>query len=158
MKTAPSTIDNHTVSTLDISRFMGTWYEIARYDHFFERDMTHVTATYSLKLNGKIKVVNTGYKKGKQKQITGKAYQPTPNDPGKLKVSFFLWFYSDYYIMELDPDYQYVVIGSSSAKYLWIMSREKTLPDLTLSRLLQDLKNRGYDTARLIFVDQKPPR
>lgn len=155
MKTRLEKPNNHTVSSLDISRFMGTWYEIARYDQFFEKGMTRVTATYSLKLNGKIKVVNAGYKNGKPKQITGKAYQPDPSDPGKLKVSFFLWFYSDYYILELDPDYQYVVIGSSSEKYLWIMSRTSTIPDAVCSRLLQKLKDRGYDTDKLVFVSQK---
>lgn len=154
MKTKNEEIDNHTVSQLDVSRFMGKWYEIARYDQYFERGMTQVTATYTLQLNGKIKVINAGYKNGKFKQITGKAYQPDPSDPGKLKVSFFLWFYSDYYIMELDPDYQYVVIGSSSRKYLWIMSRQKTLPDGIRNKLLLNLKERGYDTEKLVAVTQ----
>lgn len=154
MKTKSEKTDNHTVSKLDVSRFMGKWYEIARYDQYFEKGMTHVTATYTLKLNGKIKVVNAGYKNGKPKQITGKAYQPDPTDPGKLKVSFFLWFYSDYYIMELDPDYQYVVIGSSSNKYLWIMSRERTMPKDICTRLIQNIKERGYDIEKLVFVPQ----
>lgn len=155
MKTKNEGIDNHTVSQLDVSRFMGKWYEIARYDQYFERGMTQVTATYTLQLNGKIKVINAGYKNGKFKQITGKAYQPDPSDPGKLKVSFFLWFYSDYYIMELDPDYQYVVIGSSSKKYLWIMSRQKTLSDGIRDKLLQNLKERGYDIEKLVTVTQE---
>lgn len=154
MKTESKKPDNTTVTQLDISRFMGKWYEIARYDHFFERGMTQVTATYSLKPNGKIRVLNTGTKKGKIKQITGKAYQPDATDPGKLKVSFFLWFYSDYYILELDPDYQYVIIGSSSDRYLWILSRKSTLPNSLYSLLLQKLKERGYSTENLIFVSQ----
>lgn len=97
---------------------------------------------------------NEGEKDGKHKQVTGRAKQPNPQDPGKLKVSFFLWFYSDYYILDLAPDYSYVLVSSSSDKYLWIMSRTPTLPQATLNRLLQQLQKRGYDTSRLIFVKQ----
>ena len=105
--------------------------------------------------DGKIEVLNEGWKDGELKQIKGKAKQPDPNDPGKLKVSFFLWFYADYYVLEIDPDYQYVLIGSSSDKYLWIMSRDKTIPDTLRDELLQKLQARGYDTNRLVFVDQQ---
>lgn len=155
MKTNNQNIDNHTVTQVDLARYMGTWYEIARYDHYFEREMTLVTATYAFKPNGKIMVLNEGYKNGKHKQVIGKAYLPQANDPGKLKVSFFLWFYSDYYILELDPDYRYAVIGSSSEKYLWILSRTKTLPDSLNAEILQRLEKRGYDTGKLIFVKQE---
>lgn len=154
MKTRTKVIDNHTVSSLDISRYMGTWYEIARYEHHFEKGMTHVTATYAIKPNGKIMVLNEGFKKGKHKQVIGKAYQPQTTEPGKLKVSFFLWFYSDYYIMELDDDYQYAVIGSSSEKYLWILSRTKVLPAPLYAELLQRIQKRGYNTDKLIIVPQ----
>lgn len=154
MKTRTKEIDNHTVSSLDISRYMGTWYEIARYEHHFEKGMTHVTATYAIKPNGKIMVLNEGFKKGKHKQVIGKAYQPQTTEPGKLKVSFFLWFYSDYYIMELDDDYQYAVIGSSSEKYLWILSRTKVLPAPLYAELLQRIQKRGYNTDKLIIVPQ----
>lgn len=148
-------IDNSTVQTLDVARFMGKWYEIARYDHRFEKDMTNVSATYTLLDNGKIEVLNAGYKKGEYKEIKGKAKQPDPNDPGKLKVSFFLWFYSDYYILDIDKDYSYVIIGSSTDKYLWIMSRTETLPDDILQGLLEKLKDRGYDLDRLVFSYSK---
>lgn len=148
------TIDNSTVSVFDVRRFMGKWYEIARYDHRFEKGMTHVTATYSLQENGSIKVKNEGYKNGKHKEVEGRAKQPNPADPGKLKVSFFLWFYSDYYVLDIDPDYRYVLIGSSSDKYLWIMSRDKTLSKEKQAELLDKLRVRGYDTEKLLFVDQ----
>lgn len=154
MKTRTKEIDNHTVSSLDISRYMGIWYEIARYEHHFEKGMTHVTATYAIKPNGKIMVLNEGFKKGKHKQVIGKAYQPQTTEPGKLKVSFFLWFYSDYYIMELDDDYQYAAIGSSSEKYLWILSRTKALPAPLYAELLQRIQKRGYNTDKLIIVPQ----
>ncbi len=148
------TPDNSTTPTLDIQRFMGRWYEIARYEHRFEKGMTHVSATYTLSGNGKIEVLNEGLKEGKHKQIKGRAKQPNPQDPGKLKVSFFLWFYSDYYVLYIDPEYRYLLVGSSSDKYLWIMSREKSLAKETLDQLLDKLRVRGYDTDKLLFVAQ----
>lgn len=148
-------LDTSTVKQLDVSRFMGKWYEIARYDHRFERGMTHVTAEYTLLSDGKIRVVNRGMKNGKWKKITGKARQPDPMKyPGRLEVSFFLWFYSDYYIFELGPDYQYVVVGSSSDKYLWILCRKPQLSQTVLEDILAGLKQRGYDTSRLTYVAQ----
>ena len=144
-------IDNRTVQTFDVARFMGKWYEIARYDHRFEDGMTRVSATYTLLDDGRIEVLNSGYKDGKYKEIKGKAKQPNPADPGKLKVSFFLWFYSDYYVLILDPEYRYVVIGSSSDKYLWIMSRQPDLAEDVIRELLDHLRERGYDTAKLVY-------
>ena len=144
-------IDNRTVQTFDVARFMGKWYEIARYDHRFEEGMTRVSATYTLLDDGRIEVLNSGYKNGKYKEIKGKAKQPNPADPGKLKVSFFLWFYSDYYVLILDPNYRYVVIGSSSDKYLWIMSRNPDLAEDVIRDLLDQLRERGYDTAKLVY-------
>ena len=148
-------INNSTVKQLDISQFMGKWYEIARYNHFFEKGMTHVTADYSLMENGKIRVVNKGIKNGEVKEITGKAKQLNPQKfPGRLKVSFFLWFYSDYYILEIDKDYQYTLVGSSSDDYLWILSRTPKLSKDILDKCLENLKKRGYDLTKLIFVEQ----
>ena len=147
-------IDNSTVSALDLSRFMGKWYEIARYEHRFEKGMTHVSATYTMNENGKIRVRNEGLKDGKHKEVNGRTKQPNPKDPGKLKVAFFLWFYADYYVLDIDPDYRYVLVGSSSDKYLWIMSRTPTLPQATLNQLVEQLRQRGYDTSRLVFVQQ----
>ena len=148
------TPDNSTTPTLDIQRFMGRWYEIARFEHRFEKGITHVSATYTLSGNGKIEVLNEGLKEGKHKQIKGRAKQPNPQDPGKLKVSFFLWFYSDYYVLYIDPEYRYLLVGSSSDKYLWIMSREKSLAKETLDQLIDKLRVRGYDTDKLLFVAQ----
>lgn len=151
----PVGINTSTVKKLDIPRFMGKWYEIARYEHSFEKGMTHVTAEYSLKPDGKIQVINKGIKNGKAKEIVGKAKQPDPVEyPGRLKVSFFLWFYADYYILELDENYQCAIIGSSSDKYLWILSRTPELPKAQLDKLLANIKQRGYDLSRLIFVEQ----
>ena len=148
-------IDTSTVRQLDVARFMGRWYEIARYEHRFERGMTHVTAEYTLLPDGKIRVVNRGLKDGKPKEITGKARRPDPQEyPGRLEVSFFLWFYSDYYVLEVGSDYQYAVIGSSSDKYLWILSRKPDMPQWQLEQILSSLRKRGYDLSRLVYVEQ----
>ena len=117
--------------------------------------MTHVMTEYSLEENGKIRVVNQGIKNGKPKYIVGKGKQPDPKEyPGRLKVSFFLWFYADYYILELDKDYQYALIGSSSDNYLWILSRTPEMTKAQLDGLLQNIAQRGYDLSKLIFVEQ----
>ena len=145
-------VDTSTVTTLDVSRFMGQWYEIARYDHRFERGMTRVMAEYTLLSDGDIRVQNSGWKDGKFKQITGKARLPDPiRYPGRLEVSFFLWFYSDYYVLEVAPDYRYAVVGSSSDKYLWILCRTPQMPKHTLEHILSNLRTRGYDLSRLVY-------
>jgi apolipoprotein D and lipocalin family protein len=157
-KEKPENMDLSTVKELDLERYMGTWYEIARFDHSFERDLVGVTAYYELRPDGKITVINAGYKnsfEGKYKTAKGKAKQPNPNEPGKLKVAFFLFFYADYFILELDKDYQWVLIGSSSEKYLWILSRTPQPERETLDEILEKARERGYDTDKLIWVEQK---
>lgn len=150
------TMNTTTVSNLDVNRFMGSWYEIARYEHSFEKGMTHVKANYSLLPDGTIRVLNSGMKNGKKKEIEGKARKKKgSNSNSKLEVSFFLWFYSDYFVFELDDNYQYAVIGSSSDKYLWILSRTPQLPQSIINDLLIKIKKRGYDTSKLYFVPQK---
>ncbi|MEE1190375.1 MAG: lipocalin family protein [Bacteroidales bacterium] len=150
------TMNTTTVSNLDVNRFIGSWYEIARYEHSFEKGMTHVKANYSLLPDGTIRVLNSGMKNGKKKEIEGKARKKKDsNSNSKLEVSFFLWFYSDYFVFELDDNYQYAVIGSSSDKYLWILSRTPQLPQSTINDLLIKIKKRGYDTSKLYFVPQK---
>lgn len=151
---AVRTVDNSTVKQVDVTRYMGQWYEIARYEHSFEKGMTHVKANYRLLSNGNIEVVNSGIKDGKFKVKKGKARQVSIKDPGKLEVSFFLWFYSDYYIMELDKNYNYAVVGSSSDKYLWILSRTPQIEDSLKQSLLTKISERGYDTISLYFVPQ----
>lgn len=158
--TQKSMIDKTVVEQLDIQRYLGTWYEIARYDHRFERGLIGVTADYSTRDDGNIKVVNSGYEnsfEGKFSQAIGKAKIPKPEKaPAKLKVSFFLFFYGDYFVMELDKDYQWAVIGSSSDEYLWILSRNPQMKNEVYTDLLNRLKKRGYDVSSLIKVEQKP--
>jgi len=158
-KTQKTMIDNTVVKELDIQKYLGKWYEIARFDHSFERGLVGVTAEYSMRDDGKIKVVNSGYKNsldGKFSQAVGKAKIPDPiNEPAKLKVSFFLFFYGDYYVMELDKEYQWVLIGSNSDAYLWILSRKPQIEKELYNELLDKLQIRGYDISKLIKVEQK---
>jgi lipocalin len=158
-KTTKNLVDTSTVNELNLDRYLGTWYEIARFDHSFERGLVGVTATYSYRDDGKIKVVNAGYKNsldGACKESVGKAKQPKPQKaPGQLKVSFFWFFYADYFILELDEEYQWALIGSSSDKYLWILSRTPQLEQQTLDHILKKAMERGYDAENLIWVEQK---
>ena len=146
-------VDNTPVAGLDLNRYLGDWYEIARYDHSFERGLEFCKANYALREDGKISVTNTGMKDGKQKTSNGKA--KTTDTPALLRVSFFGPFYSDYRVMLLDNDYQWALIGSGSAKYLWILSRTPELPGATLDTILAEAQRRGYDTSKLIWVKQK---
>lgn len=148
-----TTVDNSTVKSLDLNRFMGRWYEIARFDHKFERDMEQVTTMYSIGKNGNVKVVNQGLKGTKWKTSEGKGKLTTT--PGLLRVSFWGPFYSDYRVMMLAPDYTYALIGGESDKYLWILSRSPQLKDNTLNLILNEATSRGYDTTKLIWVKQR---
>lgn len=147
--------DNSPVNSLDLSRYLGTWYEIARFDHSFERGMDNVTAEYLLREDGKIDVINSGWRDGKYKVAEGKARQPDPlSDPAHLEVSFFLFFYSDYNVLMIDEDYQVALVGSKSPKYLWILSRTPSVSTKVLDSVVKEAKRRGYDTSGLIWVDQ----
>ena len=147
-----SEIDNSTVKAVDLNRYLGSWYEIAKFDHSFERGLDYAMANYTLRNDGKIDVLNTGIKDGRAKDAKGIA--KTTNIPGLLKVSFFGPFYSDYRIMMLDADYQYVLVGGSNDKYLWILSRTPQLDDATKTLILAEANRRGYDTSKLIWVKQ----
>ena len=147
--------DNSTVDTFDLSRYLGEWYEIARYNHSFERGMDNTMAEYILQDDGKVFVLNTGWKNGKFEVAEGKAkYKDPEGNPGALKVSFFLFFYSEYNVMMVDENYQISLVGSKAEKYLWILSRTPVPdPDL-LEMILAEAEARGYDTSKLIWVDQ----
>jgi lipocalin len=141
------------VKAVDLNRYLGSWYEIAKYDHVFERGLDYAMANYTLREDGKIDVLNTGIKDGRAKDAKGIA--KTTNIPGLLKVSFFGPFYSDYRIMMLDTNYQYVLVGGSNDKYLWILSRTPQLDEATKALILAEADKRGYDTSKLIWVKQQ---
>ena len=145
-------VDNTLVSTLDLDRYLGSWYEIARFDHSFERGVEEAKAVYTLNGDGTIKVVNSGIKAGKPKTAVGKGKRT--DQPGLLRVSFFGPFYADYRVMMIDEDYSYALVGSGGAGYLWILSRTKNLPAGIKSAILSEATRRGYDTSKLIWVKQ----
>ena len=145
-----------TVKRIDLKKYLGTWYEIARYEHSFEKDCKNVTATYSLKENNEIKVINkcTNSINNKTKEAIGSAYS-TDETNTKLKVSFFWPFYGDYWILDIDNDYTYALIGEPSRKYFWILSREKQLSSNLKKEILNKLPNYGYETKSLIWTIQE---
>lgn len=151
-------VNNSTVDKLELDRFLGKWYEIARYPHSFEKNLVGVTATYSMRNDGKINVLNEGYKytlDGEHSSATGKAKIKDPSNPAHLRVSFFWIFYSDYLVMELDEqNYQWAIIGSSSPNYLWILSRTPKMDENVLNDLKSRIEKRGYDLGKLILVEQ----
>lgn len=141
-------INKKTVTEFDLNRYLGKWYEIARFPHSFEKDLVGVTATYNL--------LDNGYKKsfkGELNKAIGKA--KTTEQPGKLKVSFFLFFYSAYNILELDSDYQWSLVGSTSSDYLWILSRSPHMDNDLYNSIILKAKARGYKTSKLVLVPQK---
>ena len=146
------TVDNSVVTDFDLSRFLGSWYEIARFDHRFERGMEHTKANYVLRDDGKVVVLNTGIKNGEHKEAKGVA--KLTDTPALLRVSFWRPFYSDYRIMLLDNNYQYALIGSGSDDYLWILSRTPHISDKTKKEILDEAQKRGYNTSKLIWVKQ----
>ena len=151
LASAQKPVDNSTIKSLDLNRYLGTWYEIARFDHRFERGMEQTQATYTLQKDGTIKVLNAGMKNGKPKQSEGLA--KLTDTPALLRVSFFGPFYSDYRVMLLDKDYQYALVGGGSDNYLWILSRTSLLSDDVKKTILNEAKRRGYDINKLIWVN-----
>jgi apolipoprotein D and lipocalin family protein len=144
------------INDFQLDRYLGTWHEIARLDHSFERGLSNVTATYSLKDGGGVLVHNRGYKDSKERweDARGSAKFAETENIGRLKVTFFWPFYGGYNIMSLDPDYQVALIAGDSHKYLWILAREPVLPDSTLQPLLELARQQGFDTQKLIWIDQ----
>lgn len=147
-----SHLNTTPVSEFNLTRYLGTWYELARFNHPFERDMSACTANYTLNGDGTIKVINSGLKGGKTKVSEGKA--KTTGTVGLLRVSFFGPFYSDYRVLMVSEDYTYALVGSSSDKYLWILSRTPELPEADKQLLMQQAVQRGYNISKLIWVDQ----
>ena len=143
------------VQSLDLNRYTGTWYEIARYPNRFEKACVRdVTAEYSVRADGKIDVVNRCRKaNGQQKVAKGTAVRAQKNGPAsKLKVSFFWPFYGDYWV--LDPDYKWALIGSPKRDYLWILSRSSQIDQGTYGRIVEKARSLGFDPARLIRTPQ----
>lgn len=148
------------VDNFDLGRYLGTWYEIARLDHRFERGLTQVSANYSLRPDGGVKVLNRGYnpQTGVWKEATGRAYLLGEPRKASLKVSFFWPFYAGYHVIDLDRDnYAYALVCGPDRDYLWILARSRTLDAAVTRQLVAKAKALGFDTEGLIFVDQQEP-
>lgn len=154
----PAMAQRPYIQNLDLNRYLGTWYEIARFPHSFEEGLVGVTATYSMLPDGKIRVENAGYKDtfdGMRDVATGKAKVAGRPTDGHLKVSFFLFFYADYFIMDLDPDYRWALIGSKSDNYLWILSRSPEMEENVYEKILEKARSMGYDLTKLYRVPHR---
>ncbi|WP_312462972.1 lipocalin family protein [Comamonas sp.] len=144
------------VTNFDASKYMGTWYELARIDHRFEKGLTQVTATYSLNADGSVTVLNRGYDPVKQqwREAQGKARFLRQADEAALKVSFFGPFYGGYNVVSLDDQYQTALVIGSSVDYVWILSRSKTIAEAQRQALLEKAQSLGVDLAQVIRVEQ----
>ena len=146
------------INGFDLSRYLGKWHEIARLDHSFERGLIEVSAEYSLREDGGVKVINSGWDVDSQQRdvAEGKAYFVEANDIGRLKVSFFGPFYGAYNIIALDKaNYSYVMIASNTRDYLWILSRTANMDVQVLNQLVEQAKALGFPTQDLIYLQAK---
>jgi apolipoprotein D and lipocalin family protein len=153
---APSRAGDHekleTVDSVDLERYLGRWYEIASYPAWFQRNCTAVTADYSLRKDGLIEVINSCRKEsvdGKLKQAKGRAKIVDPTTNAKLKVSFFGPFWGPYWIIDLDPEYQWAVVGVPSRKYLWILCRTPQMDQAVYREIVARLPSKGFQPSRL---------
>jgi len=148
------------VDNFRLERYLGTWYEIARLDHSFERGLTRVTAEYSLLDDGGVRVLNRGYsaRENSWKQAEGKAYFVKGPGLGYLKVSFFGPFYGSYIIFELDHEnYRHALVCGPDKSYLWFLARSPVMEKNLIESLMEKAAAAGFDTGRLIFVDHESP-
>jgi len=145
------------VQNFELERYLGKWYEIARLDHSFERGLEKVSATYSLRDDGGVRVENRGFseKKNTWKEAEGKAYFVRDSDEGYLKVSFFGPFYGSYVVFELDHEnYQYALVSGPNHDYLWFLSRTPTVSPALMDEFVANAKALGFPTQNLIYVNQ----
>ena len=148
-----------TVDYVDVDRYLGLWYEIARFPNRFEKNCEGVTAEYARRDDGKISVVNScrkGATNGALKVANGRARIVDQSSNAKLKVSFFGPFWGDYWILELDEDYSFAIVGEPSGRYLWILSRTPEVSSERMEAALMKLRTSGYDVSQLYFPDQPP--
>ena len=146
------------VTSFDIDRYLGRWYEIARLDHSFERGMSDVSATYQLQDDGSVKVINRGYDTQRQawKEAIGRALFIGDSGTASLKVSFFGPFYGGYHVIALDQqDYRWALVSGPDRGYLWILARDKTLPAEVREQLVSQARTLGFATDKLIWVEQQ---
>jgi apolipoprotein D and lipocalin family protein len=143
------------VPNFSLEKYLGTWYEVARMPFKYENGLSAITATYSLRDDGKVAVTNRGMKAdGKESVARGKAKFAGAKDVGHLKVAFFLWFYADYIVADLDSSYQWAMVASPP-RYFWILSRTPLLDSAVVNRLVGRAASLGYDTSKVIMTPQQ---
>lgn len=144
------------IGNFDVNRYMGRWYEVARFDHSFEKGMEQVTATYTLRENGTVEVVNRGYlpANGAWKEARGTARFVGDSRVGALKVSFFGPFYGGYNIVDLDAQYRHALVVGPNRSYLWILCRDAHPAPAEVERLKRKAAALGFDTAQIVDVRQ----
>lgn len=144
------------VKNFNAQRYLGTWHEIARLDHRFERGLTQVSATYTQRADGGIDVLNRGFDpvKGAWREAQGRAYFLQTPDIASLKVSFLWPIYGGYHVIVLDPNYRYALVAGPSRDYLWILARDKHLPPAVLTELKLAARHAGFDVNALMMVKQ----
>jgi apolipoprotein D and lipocalin family protein len=147
------------VESFDTQRYLGRWYEIARFQHSFEKSIVGATAEYSLRKDGRIQVINSGFRNdldGPATQVKGVAWVPDPRRPAALKVQFFWPFAGDYLVFGLDQEsYSWVLVGADSREYLWFLARTPEISDDLYMQMLQTARDQGYDVSKLYKVPQK---
>lgn len=148
---ASQTADIAPVRNFSLEKYLGTWYEIARMPHRFERDLSDVKAEYTLRPDGKVKVVNTGWRDGEIRRIEGVAEMKKDRDLGELQVSFFRPFYGDYRIIYLTPDYQVSVVTSDTRDYLWVLARKPVVAPEQLRESLKFAEKCGFPIKLLQY-------
>lgn len=143
------------VKEFQIEKYLGQWYEIARFDFRFERGLNNTTANYSVNKDGSVKVDNRGYnyEKKQWEEAVGKAKFIGPHEVARLKVSFFGPFYASYNVIALDKDYKYALVAGKDTSYLWILSRETTIPDEIKKNYLKIAEDLGFRTSQLVWVE-----
>ena len=147
-----------SVDSFDLDRYLGKWYEIAKYPVSFEEGLVGVTAEYSMRDDGKVRVRNAGLEgsfDGKPKSATAKAWVPDPARPAELKVSFFWPFAAKYWVIALDAQYRWAIVGEPGRKYLWILARTPALDEAEYARLVAKVRELGYDPDRLEKTPQR---
>ncbi len=148
------------VDSVDVERYLGRWYEIARYQSGFEKNIYGATAEYSLREDGRIQVVNSGFKNsldGKYKEVRAVAWVPDSNRPAALKVKFFGLFVSDYMIIGLDQkNYEWAIVGNNSRDFLWFLARTHEIDDVLYKKMEDIARSQGFDVEALYRVPQKP--
>lgn len=147
-----------TVNYVDLNKYMGKWYEIASFPHWYQKNCVGTTAEYTLKEDGDVAIINSCHLKtfeGKLKTVKGSAYVVDKKTNAKLKVTFFWPFYGDYWILDLGPKYEYAIVGTPDRKSLWILSRKPTMSNELLAKLKKKAESLGFDMNELLQTWQQ---